>query len=131
MKVLYQKFWTVNDVRANKNHLFIYGDNDWHVGEKGQAIIRNEPNAMGIPTKKIPSMSKGSFYMDDELDKNQDKIDNAINKIIIELSKYEAVVFPQDGLGTGLSKLDKCAPLTFKYLNDKLDVLKQTIINNM
>lgn len=127
MKVLYQKLWTVNDTRANKNHLFIYGDNDWHVGEKGQAIIRKESNAMGIPTKKIPSMSKEAFYVDEEIDKNKEKIDNAIDKIIKQLSKYDAVVFPVDGLGTGLSQLDKRAPLTFKYLNDSIEVLKKVI----
>ena len=130
MKIEYQKFWTVNDVRSTKHKLYIYGDNDIHLGEKGQAIIRNEPNAMGIPTKKIPSMNKGSFYTDEELEKNKEKIDNAISKVIESLIKYEIIVFPEDGLGTGLYKLDKCAPLTFKYLNDQLAQLKNTIQND-
>lgn len=53
---IFEGYWTVNDARSNKNSLFVYGDNDIKKGKKGQAIIRDEPNAIGIPTKKYPSL---------------------------------------------------------------------------
>ena len=34
-----------------------------------------------------------------------------------ESSNYDALIFPKDGLGTGLAELPKRAPKTYKYLN--------------
>lgn len=39
-------------------------------GKRGQAIIRNEPNAYGVATKRYPSMDDWAFFSDkyDEFD---------------------------------------------------------------
>lgn len=129
MKLLYHKFWTVNYVKNHKTHLFIYGDNDVHRGAGGQAIIRYQSNAMGIPTKKYPGLTDDCFYTDKEFETNKINIDQAINKIIAVLPNYEAVVLPEDGFGTGLAQLNKRAPLTGEYLNKKVDEFKQTVTN--
>lgn len=123
MKIIKVKRWTLSDVKNKPDHLFIFGDNDIKKGKGGQAVIREEPNAMGIPTKKIPTRAKSAYYTDDELTTNQNKIDHAIKLIIAELPKYEVLVLPADGIGTGLSELPTRAPLTFKYLKEKLKEL--------
>ena len=124
--ILYKKYWTPSDAKNNPDYLFIFGDNDVERGTGGQAIIRNEPNAFGIPTKKLPSMSADSFYTDIEYDKNKKKINLAIYKILKEFmkTKYTTLVIPNDGVGTGLSKLPEKAPRTLKYIEMKLNALK-------
>ena len=125
MKVyIYEHFWTDDSVSKDKNSLYIFGDNDAGKGCKGQAVIRYLPNAMGIPTKKFPSMALSSFYTDDELDKNKDTITGAIEKIKKESVNYESVVFPKDGFGTGLAMLKTAAPKTFEFLEGQVEFLK-------
>ena len=105
-------------------HDVIY--NDIKKGKKGQSVIRDEPNAVGIPTKKFPSFHISSFYYDSEYEDNKIKIDLAINKIIKKFmkKKYTRLVIPSNGFGTGLSKLNIKAPKTFKYLETKINAIK-------
>ena len=63
--VKFDGFWTVKNVNAQLNALWLFGDNDQRYGMKGQAIIRKCKNAYGIPTKKKPSMNAEAFYTDD------------------------------------------------------------------
>lgn len=123
MKVIYFDYWTVQDVKDRPDHLFIFGDNNVAKGKGGQAIIRDEPNALGIPTKKYPSNRATSFYTDDEYEDNKTRIDEAIRLIIEMLPKYEVLVLPKDGFGTGLAQLPKKAPKTYRYLKKKVKEL--------
>ena len=118
--IVYKKFWTIKIVRNNPNCLFVFGDNDIEYGKGGQAIIRDEPNTMGIPTKKYPDNKESSFYSDSEYDKNKLKINKALKKILKKLKNYECIVIPNNGFGTGLSQLPIKAPKTLEYLNKKL-----------
>jgi hypothetical protein len=115
-------FWTIEDVREYSDYLFIFGDNDVKKGKRGQAIIRDEPNAAGIPTKKFPTNMSTSFYSDREYEKNIIKIDKAIENILFRVKNegYKGVMLPKDGLGTGLAKLNVYAPKTLEYLNNKI-----------
>ena len=124
--VIYDTFWTIKDTRENPNYLFVFGDNDIKKGKKGQSVIRDEPNAVGIPTKKFPSFHISSFYYDSEFQDNKKKIDLAINNIIKKFmkKKYTRLVIPSNGFGTGLSKLNIKAPKTFKYLEKKINAIK-------
>lgn len=115
-KIIYKKFWTVDDVVKHRDWLFVYGDNNIGKGKGGQAVIRDEPNSIGIPTKKYPSNHPKSFYTDEEFDENCGRINNAILKIVTESKKYNRIVLPSDGFGTGLAKLPIVAPNTYKYL---------------
>jgi len=123
IEIIKIKRWSVSLVRENPDHLFIFGDNDIKKGKKGQAIIRDEPNALGIPTKKFPSYSEKAYYSDFELEQNIKNIDKAIELIILELPKYKKLVLPTDGFGTGLADLQNKAPNTFIYLNNKIKEL--------
>jgi hypothetical protein len=120
--IFFDGFWTCEDTKKNPKHLFIYGDNNLHDGKKGQSIIRNEPNTHGIPTKRLPRNHSTAFYSDDDYMDNCKQIDEAIKQIRNKLNtgEYDALVFPENGLGTGLSQLQEKAPLTFIFLNKSI-----------
>lgn len=118
--------YSIADVKANPDKIYIFGDNLEKKGKGGQAVIRDEENAFGIPTKNKPSTSKDAYFADtilinniptDMFDNNTLAIENAIQKI---KKDGRLVVFPKDGLGTGLAKLKEKAPKTYSYLRKRL-----------
>jgi hypothetical protein len=109
--------YTNADVRANPDKVYVFGDNVMRRGTGGQAQIRNNPNAMGIATKLAPSMEEAAFMSDGDLARNKAIIDADIAAI---KATNKTVVFPKDGLGTGLAKLKEKAPQTYEYLKNKL-----------
>ena len=120
-------FWSKKDCIARPEALFIFGDNDRRFGNKGQAIIRDCANSVGVPTKKYPSLGSESYYSDLDLSENKKKIKTAI-KLVISLSKkYKTVYLPENGLGTGLADLPTRAPNTYVYLQKKIEQLKLVI----
>jgi hypothetical protein len=121
MKLLSAKIFSVNLVKKNPDKVFLFGDNLKGYGKGGQAIIRDEPNAIGIPTKKAPSMDKTSFFTDAEYTSNKKVIDEAFSKI----PRRKTIVVPKDNLGTGRAQLKQKAPKTWIYLQEKLKELKK------
>lgn len=123
MKIqIWQGFWSPEILKQHPTSLFVFGDNDNRMGSKGQACIRGCPNAVGIPTKKYPSFATLSYYSDDEFEENCRKIQQAVQHVVdrYEQGGYTTLIFPQDGLGTGLADLPNKAPLTFRFLNQIL-----------
>lgn len=132
MKVERMKWITRNIVRANPDKLFLFGDNVLKTGFGGQAKeMRGEPNAIGIPTKETPSRHNDAYWTDAEFNRNTLLIDAAFDEMwelwseILMMGDEPTIVIPSDGLGTGLAELDKRAPKTFAYLQDKIDELDQ------
>lgn len=123
-------YWSVEDVRRLKDYLFVFGDNDIKKGTKGQAIIRNEPNTFGIPTKKLPNYNLLSYYYDNEYEENIKKINSAFDQLnaLVMTKKYKGLILPKDGIGTGLAKLKENAPKTLEHINQKLKQLKKLTI---
>jgi hypothetical protein len=109
--------YSIADLKANPNKIYVFGDNVQRVGTGGQAQIRNNPNAMGIATKISPSMTESAFMSDEDLNNNKQIIDGDIAKI---KATGKVVVMPKDGLGTGLAKLKEKAPQTYAYLRQRL-----------
>jgi hypothetical protein len=105
----------------NPKYLYIYGDNLLRKGGKGQAIIRTCYNSAGITTKRYPSNCEGSFFLDADIDEFKEELEADISYIFTRMPKYEALVFPKDGLGTGLAALPTTSPLCFKYLSLRLE----------
>jgi hypothetical protein len=116
-------FWTIKDCRQHPDFLFVFGDNDYEIGKGGQAIIRDEENSIGIPTKHAPNNYSSAFYSDDNLKENKLKILKAIQLIEQESNKYTTLIFPENGIGTGLAQLDVKAPRTFKFLVQEINKL--------
>ena len=121
MKIEYREYITRKDLRNNPNKIYLFGDNLLKTGFGGQAKeMRNEPNAIGIPTKKKPFMSNDSFFSDNDF--------NAIKKILDEIficiPHNVTIVIPKAGLGTGRAMLRENAPKIWKYLQLKLKQLE-------
>lgn len=110
--IRFEGFWDCSDTAYLRNYLFLFGDNDLKMGKRGQAVIRDEPNAFGIPTKKRPFLSNNSFYTDAEYDENIKKINTAFKTICTKLDsgEYLGIVISSQGIGTGLAKLQIKAP---------------------
>lgn len=111
-------FWTVDDCRRNPRSLFVFGDNLVGKGKKGQAVIRGEPNSVGIPTKKAPRLAAGAFFEDSELESNKAAIYLARDRVVelMGSGNYDELVLPADGWGAGLAQLPERAPQTYKVV---------------
>jgi hypothetical protein len=115
-----EEWFSVAQCRKNPNKLYVFGDNLARVGIGGQACIRKEPNTFGIATKRLPSMSWDAFFSEkkDEIAAVYQDIDRL--QQVLECGKYDTVVFPKDGLGTGLSRMPLKSPKLYKELNERL-----------
>ena len=127
-----KKFITREFIQKNRNFLFLYGDNLDRVGFGGQALeMRGEWNSIGIATKRsihhsfpndyffdtdydtIPILCREFDYVKQFLQRN--KRDLGINRIIV----------PEDGLGTGLSKLPEYAPKALEFIELRIKLLER------
>ncbi len=109
------------DLRANPQALYVFGDNAERWGRGGQAAeMRGEPNAIGIATLRSP----GIFWSDDDLVANCGIIDADMAPLFAALTAGRTVVFPLNGVGTGLARLRENAPDTFRHLQNKISELK-------
>lgn len=109
------------DLRANPNVLYIFGDNEARVGRGGQAAeMRDEPNAVGVATLQYP----GIYWSDDNYDHQTLVISQDLIPVVEALRAGRTVVFPLDGIGTGLANLPTSAPRTFAFLQACIADLK-------
>lgn len=131
VRIVRQHIFTPSDCQKNSRSMYVFGDNEAKKGKGGQAVIRGESNAFGIPTLK----ASGSYYDDINLQSNKNAISKSIDAILHELyidDKYDTIVFPTDGVGTGLASLSKKAPLTYAYLVKRIkNILRIDNINKI
>jgi len=120
-ELISMKRFTPAIVKNNPNKMFVFGDNLARTGKAGQAIIRDEPNVIGVPTKN----SARKFFSDDDYDVAVEAIDEAFQKIDEARGLGKVVVLPEDGLGTGLAQLEEKAPRINNYLQRKVKALKE------
>ena len=97
----------------------MFGDNDQRTGKGGQAVIRDEPNAIGVRTKKAPKTSAAAYYTDNEYKKNIAKIKADFAAIKKARKDYDTVYFIP-GIGEGRAKLEEKAPKTYAWLKSNL-----------
>jgi hypothetical protein len=111
---------TREDVQANPQCFFVFGDNVQRLGLGGQASsMRGEPNSIGVVTKWKPSNEPAAFFYDSEYTQVTALIEEDLKKVEKAL-KRSFVVLPKDGLGTGLSRLPELAPRVNMYLEMRL-----------
>lgn len=118
MSVIVQKKWfTKEQIEEDRNVYFLFGDNVIRKGTGGQAkVCRDQPNCIGIVTKLKPDYEETSYMSDDNYEENIKKI-NADFRLVYELLQNgKTVIFPYDGIGTGVAELPKRAPQTFEYI---------------
>lgn len=114
--------YTPELLRANPNKVYVFGDNLQRWGHGGQAIIRDEYNSFGIPTKNKPSNDDNAFFEDEEYLEESEalfQIDRSIDALF-DMGKRYTIVFPSGGLGTGLSAMPTKCPKLFKLMNQAL-----------
>lgn len=125
MPVIRQKFIRREDLQANPETLYLFGDNDDRSGYGGQAKeMRDEENAVGVRTKWSPSTNPGAFFRDRDAEQVFGMIDEDLDPVIDHLRQGGTVVIPADGLGTGLSRLPQTSPIIFNYLEERLEYLE-------
>ena len=122
MKVEIQEEWySVEQCLTNPNKLYIFGDNSIFKGKGGQAQIRDCQNAFGIPTKRFPTMNDDAFMRDEPKDYEYINTELKLLEKIMKGILYDTIVFPKDGLGTGLAKMPETSPKAFNFLCDELE----------
>ena len=119
MPLIYQKWIMREDLRANPHVFYVFGDNLQRRGFKGQAAqMRGEPNAIGVPTKYRPSMAPEALFYDHTEEAGL-HISLGFNQVSLQLNKGKLVVWPLDGIGTGLSKIPENAPKLWEWMEEK------------
>jgi hypothetical protein len=119
-KIEYKQYIQRIDLQKNRDKIYVFGDNDQRSGFGGQAKeMRGEPNAIGIRVKKRPSLDSESFYTDGEHIQNTNKIDEDL-QLLKTLAQNKTIIFPSNGIGTGLANLKISSPKTFNYLTLQL-----------
>jgi hypothetical protein len=109
MPIIRQKWIDRKDLKANPDRFYVFGDNVERRGYGGQAAqMRGEPNAIGVVTKWKPSMAPGAFF-DDSI-QCQILVLQDLHVVQKVLDEGKTVVVPEDGIGTGLSRLHATAP---------------------
>lgn len=99
--------------------IFVFGDNLIKKGKKGQAIIRDNVNAFGVPTKKYPSNTVDSYFRDTL----KDKLTVALRLVELRNQAYngKTIVFPSSGIGTGLADMGQYCPSIFIWMNNFIE----------
>jgi hypothetical protein len=125
MPIIRQQWIRREDLRINRERLYVFGDNIAEQGFGGQAKeMRGEPNAVGVPTKWAPDNDPDSFFRDSDMGWVLPVIIRAFSRIDYHLRCGGEVVIPVDGLGTGLADLPRRAPLIAKLIDVKLSELE-------
>lgn len=124
----FRKFIRRSDLRHEHDKLFVFGDNILQKGYGGQAReMRGEPNAIGIPTKKTPGMRSVDFFSDDDLELVKPLIEKAFSRLRMHIACGYVVVWPADGIGSGLAQLEKRAPKIAALIEENKDRLDRMI----
>lgn len=112
-------FYTRQEIKANPDKLYVFGDNFAEAGFGGQAKeARGEPNAIGIPTKRRPSYAADAYLDDSDWVKWLEIARPRWDMILQAIHDGKTVVFPQAGIGTGLAELETRAPLIYAALTE-------------
>ncbi len=111
MPIVFEERITRTEIRKHPERIYVFGDNLRKRGFGGLAReCRGEPNAIGIPTKRAPSMQEGAFFSDADYEIWLKASKPALERIKQAIFERKTVVFPKAGLGTGLAELPCRAP---------------------
>jgi hypothetical protein len=107
VRVRFESDYSAALLRNHPDEVFVFGDNLVAKGKGGQAIIRDEPNAFGVPTKRLPTRAADAYFSD-----HPDEIEAVVRALreLYKLGKSKTLVFPSAGIGTGLAKMKEKSP---------------------
>lgn len=107
-RVEYVDRLSVDLLRQNPDAVGVFGDNLEKWGKAGQAVIRHESNAHGIPTKRRPSMDPDAFFSDQ--DSEIEAVAGALRGLLMDMKSGKRILVPRAGIGTGLARLPEKSP---------------------
>lgn len=111
MTLLYIKKYTRAYIKASPDWLFIFGDNLERTGLGGQAgEARGMSNAIGIATKRSPHMGEAAFFTDADYAGWFTAEKPTLNMLMRASQDGRTIIWPLDGIGTGLARLEQRAP---------------------
>ena len=120
MPLIFMKRIHREDLRANPRALFVMGDNPQRQGLGGQAgEMRGEENAVGVATCSLVEP-----WSDDRAAEQITIIDADMAPLFEALRAGRTVIFPLDGIGTGIADLQRRSPITFAHLQARVAELK-------
>lgn len=119
VKIEVVSFYDAAVLRANPGKVFVFGDNLLRRGSAGQAAVRHEPNAFGVPTKRLPSMRVDAFFSD-QPDERAAVL--AALRELYALGRRQTIVFPSSGLGTGLAQMPVRSPSIYQEMMHVLNI---------
>lgn len=111
------ELYTKDLLRQHPDKIFVFGCNMKRYGKGGQAVIRDEPNAFGIATKRYPSREEWAYFSDKE-DEKEFVLRDLRN--LYKLAQHKIIVFPAAGVGTGLAEMEKRSPMVWKTMCEVL-----------
>ena len=126
MRLIKQKMIYREDLKANPEILYIFGDNLDRDGYGGQAFhMRGEHNAFGIATKRSISHNYPLDYFFDEHSDVIPILKQEFQRLWDHIAQegYDTVIVPLDGIGTGLSKMPEYAPKALEFINEQIEHL--------
>lgn len=118
--------YTRSLIKANPSVLFVFGDNLARIGYGGQAAeARGCLNSIGIPTKISPSV----YIFDQDVEEDMARFRDPIILAFVILRKHlrsgGTIVWPKDGVGTGLARL----PITAPRLHAAIEGVKERVFS--
>lgn len=122
----YRERITREMLQAEPDTLFVFGDNMVRRGLGGQAkAMRGEPNAVGIPTKRHPTMRYNAFFTDADFNDWWVAAKFEFMRLDYHHMGGLLVVWPRDGIGTGLAKLETAAPKIWNTIETRRKQLER------
>ncbi len=113
--------YTPELLRKYPDILWVFGDNLSRTGNGGQAIIRNEPNAIGLVSKRTPDHAPTAYMTGTPTD--YDAVNADFDRIKELAASGKQLVFPVAGIGTGLARLQTTAPDLLAYIDSEISKL--------
>lgn len=125
MPIMFMRRYTRAFIQSRRDLAFVFGDNVARVGYGGQAKeARGECNAIGIATKYTP---KHPFKEADWA--REPTIASAIYDdffdVVLALHRGCIVVWPYDGIGTGLADLGRNCPSALNFISQLHEGLRK------
>jgi len=124
MPVITAKRYSREQIMADPESLYVFGDNLQRVGLAGQAAAaRYCPNAVGIATLIRPGQPPRAEH---ERDLLYTEAQEKFQLLFTFLQAGGTVVWPEDGIGTGIANLQVRCPELLEYINERLEWLTST-----
>lgn len=115
---------TIEYLRANPNHIFVFGDNNYRGGVGGAAKLRYETNAYGFITKIAPDHNDNSYYRPENY---LPVFESEMKLLIAAIENNPNKTFLISQIGGGLANKYKIWEKVIKYRIPVLEQYKNVI----